>query len=214
MRTLRTIHDWLAKVSGRIPGNLYVIRLQDSRVIFLCGRSAAFHGLPKGVNDKEGNICTLIFHPDDLHLIASLRDHLAGDPSVHSFVCRLKHRAGDHRWMFISSSVIASSSQGIPTYALMQGFELEGTFAPAGISRLLSERAFAKEHSGKLAVLTARERQLLQLIGRGYKNHEISKELSISVETVETHRKTIIRKLGAGSVVDLVRYADAMEAGE
>jgi len=55
--------------------------------------------------------------------------------------------------------------------------------------------------------LTPREREIVQLLVEGKTNREIATTLSISAKTVETHRSTIMRKLGLKSIVDLVRYA-------
>ena len=55
--------------------------------------------------------------------------------------------------------------------------------------------------------LTPRERQILQQLAEGTTNKEMARTLGISIKTVETHRATIMRKLGARSVVDVVRYA-------
>jgi DNA-binding NarL/FixJ family response regulator len=55
--------------------------------------------------------------------------------------------------------------------------------------------------------LTARERQVLQLLAEGKSNKEVANALSISVKTVETHRANIMHKLGLHSMTELVRYA-------
>jgi DNA-binding NarL/FixJ family response regulator len=55
--------------------------------------------------------------------------------------------------------------------------------------------------------ITAREREIIQLLAEGKSNKKISAMLGISVKTVETHRASIMRKIGASSVVDVVRYA-------
>jgi len=55
--------------------------------------------------------------------------------------------------------------------------------------------------------LTGREREIVQLLSEGKSNKEVGAELSISVKTVETHRATIMRKLGLQSFSELVRYA-------
>jgi DNA-binding NarL/FixJ family response regulator len=56
-------------------------------------------------------------------------------------------------------------------------------------------------------VLTAREREVLQLLAEGKSNKETATALEISVMTVETHRSNIMHKLGAHSVAELVHYA-------
>ena len=55
--------------------------------------------------------------------------------------------------------------------------------------------------------LTPRELEVLQLIARQYNTKEISTELHISVNTVETHRKNLISKLNVKNVVGLAVYA-------
>lgn len=55
--------------------------------------------------------------------------------------------------------------------------------------------------------LTRREREILRLVALGYTNAEISQTLSLAVRTVETHRSHIVRKTGAHSRAQLVRFA-------
>ena len=55
--------------------------------------------------------------------------------------------------------------------------------------------------------LSARERQVISLIGRGLGTRQIAENLSLSVKTVETHRLTIKRKLGLDTNAQLVQYA-------
>jgi DNA-binding NarL/FixJ family response regulator len=55
--------------------------------------------------------------------------------------------------------------------------------------------------------LTARERQITQLLAEGKTCKEVAQELRISPKTVETHRANVMRKLDLRSVSDLVRYA-------
>ena len=55
--------------------------------------------------------------------------------------------------------------------------------------------------------LTPRERMVIQLVGEGYSNKEMSKLLNLSVKTVETHRSSAIKKLSIKSTAGLVRYA-------
>lgn len=61
----------------------------------------------------------------------------------------------------------------------------------------------------KLALLTEREREVLQLVARGQHAKEIARELGISPRTVEVHKARIMAKLGARNVAELVRLAVA-----
>ena len=55
--------------------------------------------------------------------------------------------------------------------------------------------------------LTAREREVLRLIARGYAYKEVAKELFISGKTVETHVSSVLRKLQLSNRHELTRWA-------
>lgn len=56
-------------------------------------------------------------------------------------------------------------------------------------------------------LLTAREREVLNLAAAGHTSVEIGALLSISPRTAEAHRSNLMRKLGLRSQADLIRYA-------
>jgi DNA-binding NarL/FixJ family response regulator len=69
-------------------------------------------------------------------------------------------------------------------------------------------KSAAKPDEGSVfRTLTAREREIVQMLAEGRSNKEIASSLSISVKTVETHRATVMRKLDINSIVELVHYA-------
>lgn len=55
--------------------------------------------------------------------------------------------------------------------------------------------------------LTAREREIVQLLAEGKSNKEVATSLNISIKTAETHRTNIMNKLDVRSITELVRYA-------
>jgi DNA-binding NarL/FixJ family response regulator len=59
----------------------------------------------------------------------------------------------------------------------------------------------------ELDVLTSREREVLQLIARGYRYKEIAARLHLSVKTVEAHVSSVLRKLQLSSRHELTRWA-------
>jgi DNA-binding NarL/FixJ family response regulator len=68
-------------------------------------------------------------------------------------------------------------------------------------------RKMDKRSEGKSSQLTAREREIVQLLAQGKGSKEVATALDLSVKTVETHRTNTLRKLHCHSVADLVRYA-------
>lgn len=61
--------------------------------------------------------------------------------------------------------------------------------------------------SSAFSVLSAREREVLQLMAEGKTTNQIADGLCVSVKTVEAHRKQVMNKLGIHSVAELTKYA-------
>lgn len=73
-------------------------------------------------------------------------------------------------------------------------------------AKFLHGKKSDSEDEGK-SRLTAREREIVQLLAEGRKNKAVADALGISVKTVETHRATIMKKMNFESFSHLVRYA-------
>ncbi|HVX84761.1 MAG TPA: LuxR C-terminal-related transcriptional regulator [Phycisphaerae bacterium] len=57
----------------------------------------------------------------------------------------------------------------------------------------------------KLDTLTARERELLELLVQGFSSKQIAGQLAIAIKTVENHRSKLMQKMGAINIADLTR---------
>jgi DNA-binding NarL/FixJ family response regulator len=64
-----------------------------------------------------------------------------------------------------------------------------------------------KSRESKLARLTPREREILQLIAEGKSTKQIADALFVSVKTVATHRHQIMEKLNVRNIADLTKFA-------
>jgi DNA-binding CsgD family transcriptional regulator len=69
------------------------------------------------------------------------------------------------------------------------------------------KRAKLADLHQRLACLTPREREVLPLVVRGLLNKQAAAELGISEITLQIHRGQIMKKMGAGSLAELVRMA-------
>jgi FixJ family two-component response regulator len=72
-------------------------------------------------------------------------------------------------------------------------------------------RAVREEASKLLATLTPREREVFSLVALGKPNKRIAAELGTTEKTIKVHRGRVMAKLGAASVVDLVRLAQKVD---
>jgi two-component system response regulator NreC len=61
--------------------------------------------------------------------------------------------------------------------------------------------------SSAYSILTAREREVLQLMAEGKTTNQIAENLCVSIKTVEAHRKQMMNKLDIHSVAELTKYA-------
>ena len=90
-----------------------------------------------------------------------------------------------------------------------------GTFFSAPAARHLSDAVGERNGGGvaqaKSDTLTPRERDVLIEIARGHTNKEIAGTLGISVRTIESHRESLLKKLGVRGTAGLTRFA--IEAG-
>jgi two-component system, NarL family, response regulator NreC len=66
---------------------------------------------------------------------------------------------------------------------------------------------YRRHVTNPMDLLTAREREVLQLIAEGKTNKDIANQLNLSVYTVEAHRSRLMEKLNLHSTGDLVRFA-------
>jgi len=71
-----------------------------------------------------------------------------------------------------------------------------------------------KELRARFDTLTARERTVLSLVTTGLLNKQMAGEMNLSEVTVKVHRHNLVRKLGAKSLPDLVKMAEALETNK
>jgi len=64
-----------------------------------------------------------------------------------------------------------------------------------------------EEFSTVAFLLSAREREVLQLIAEGWSTKQTASHLYVSVKTIETHRRQIMKKLDLHNIADLTKYA-------
>ena len=79
--------------------------------------------------------------------------------------------------------------------------------AHARYAAVRDESASSEELTNRLAALTPREREVMELVVAGRHNRDIADELGISVRTVEVHKARMMTKLAADGIADLVRLS-------
>jgi DNA-binding NarL/FixJ family response regulator len=95
--------------------------------------------------------------------------------------------------------------------AAVEAIRSNKTFFTAKVSQIILDGYLKPQAKGEDASdgsrLTARQREVLQLLAEGKSSKEVATVLNMSVKTAETHRANIMRRLDCHSVSELVRYA-------
>ncbi len=103
---------------------------------------------------------------------------------------------------------VLKSDAGRVLVVALQALLAGSSFFTSSVARMVLD-GYLRNDGAEAAppTLSAREREIVQLLAEGSSNKDVARALQISVKTAETHRSNIMRKLGLGSLPELVRYA-------
>ena len=166
------------------------------------------------------------FHPEDLPIWLKLLEDLMIftmteiDVAERERICytwnfRVENNSGKYFNITEHQSPTYFDEQGKPIIGIAHSsITGNGKKRPIiGIAKLLNENdeyetIYYKNYSQKLltASLTHRELDIVRLLSLNYSSKEIGHKLFISLQTVGTHRKNILRKLDFNSTQELVQY--------
>jgi len=103
---------------------------------------------------------------------------------------------------------VLKSDSGVHLVSAAKALAKRKPYFSGAISETLLEHFIDTNHStDKSIMLTAREREIVQLIAEGKLNKQIAHMLGISVKTVETHHAAAMHKLKLRTTAELVLYA-------
>jgi DNA-binding NarL/FixJ family response regulator len=110
-----------------------------------------------------------------------------------------------------AKSYICKADAGRHLVAAIRSLAEHKPFFTPEVSEILFSRFLAADvrrpHGVAEQKLTTREREIVRLLAEGRSNKETAGILGISIRTSETHRASLMRKLGLDSLPALVRYA-------
>lgn len=115
-------------------------------------------------------------------------------------------------WHVASIRIFHQDEDGNPTHLVTTAFPMDQMkHIPNKAERLLAENQFFKNNLQKFLSLGNRAKEVLRLVAMGKSSVEIAEELNISVETVNTHRKNIKKKLKINTTYEFTEYAHAFD---
>ncbi len=185
-------------------------RAEQARVAFALGHHAEVYGDIEELLERPPHEGIIIAaddgQPDAVRqLVARLGERgiwlpvvmAASDPEIDRAVAAIKAGALDYLRLPLEIGAFARRLSAILTEA----------------GKHAERRRREVEAQRDVAMLSRRERQVLELLSAGCANKEIARRLAISPRTVEIHRGNMMTKLNAGHAADAVRlWIDAQQA--
>lgn len=133
-------------------------------------------------------------------------DHFARPGAALLTLCtRLSDTQGQGQWYCGICGVLCAPGGGPVILTMLFPLEM-----------MLAAKAGSPPDAEQLrlfASLSARERDVLQLLGAQWRSDEVAAHLNISTDTVASHRKSLLRKLGARTIIGLAPFAALMPPG-
>jgi two-component system response regulator NreC len=139
-------------------------------------------GLHARYPDAQILVLTMVDNPADVHLtfVAGARGYLLKEAASTELADAIRKVADGQDYLQPAMGAAMAAMRPVPEVA----------------------------HASADAGLSGREVEVLKLIALGHTNAEIASILHVSLRTVEHHRASILRKLGARTRAELVRYAN------
>lgn len=202
----------------QIPAMALVSRTEDVDIIYTNEAHQGCSGysleeIREGCSDYLNNV----IHPKSLEYVRNFLPHFYKSNNGNTFrtTSFLQYARINGRSDYAPLITFAKPTRvtdGLTLRMPMQLDELE-KLSPK-IEQVVRMDLFRLEHFRKFQTLTEREIEILKLLANGKNNSEISDQLFLSRQTVETHRKNLKRKLELTSFLDLMRYAFAFDLVE
>ena len=198
----------------KMPGVTVIHELDGFKPVFMTSNGLALLGLTLDelVAIKE-DYQLLFFNQDFMgDYVSSLRSLIEreGIHETFSFFHQVKIH-GEFRWYAASLKVFQIDRNFSPTHTITYAVPLEDFQWVTKAERLLDETNFARENLDKFTALTKRELQVLALAAQGIKTTEMADSLKISADTVNSHLKSIKKKLDCKTSFELTEYARAYD---
>jgi len=179
----------------------------------VCGEATTGRGAVDECRRLKPDIVVMDLSLPELNGLDATRQILMDAPTTEVLVLTMHHSAEHVRDALHAGArgYVLKSDADEKLVAAVESLRQHRPFLTSAVTEFvlhdyLRRGDTAKE--GSLAVaLTAREREVVQLVAGGLTSKEVASRLRVTVKTVESHRANVMKKLCLRSVSDLVRYA-------
>jgi DNA-binding CsgD family transcriptional regulator len=204
-----------SKEFEKLPGVTVINEIEGFKPLFMTTNGLKLLGLTlrELIATKE-NYQHLFFKPnfmgDYLETLESMIEQ-EGIEETYTFFHQVKYR-GSYHWYAASIKVFHAEAPLKPTHTITYAVPLEDfEWTMKRAERLMEETDFARQNFEKFHSLSRREVEILSLSGRGMRMNEMAEKLNISIDTVNSHLKSLRKKLEVSNSIELLEYARAYD---
>ena len=160
-------------------------------------------------SELKPDIVVLDLTMPELNGLEAARQITAADPSARILILTAHESEQLVREVLNAGArgYVLKSDAGRTLVSALQALLGGGSFFTSNVARMVLDGYLRSESMDVSQTLSAREREIVQLLAEGNSNKDIARALNISVKTAETHRSNVMRKMGFESLAELVRYA-------
>ncbi len=220
MRTAEEKIKQLAHGAELLPGVVVIheiTNLPEFKTVFMSSRGLGQLGISlQELSEMGSKYHERFFNNEDMEgFMVKLENLLKNKDPDETFTFFQQVKIKDREewvWHIGSIRIFHQDTAGNPTHLITVVFPVDQMkHIPNKAERLMAENMFYKENNEKFVNLGKRAKEVLKLVALGKSSPEISEELNITVDTVNTHRKIIKKKLGITTTYEFTEYAHAFD---
>ncbi|MGQ0751365.1 MAG: response regulator transcription factor [Betaproteobacteria bacterium] len=200
------------------------VLIADDHAMMRDGLQALLEGSPDievvgtAANGREAVRLGLELHPDVIIMDVEMPDlngieaaHQLRERSPETCVVMLSmHSSAEHVYRALEAGAagyLLKESAGKEAAAAVRAVRAGRRYLSSALEQARREAGPRITRVSPLDSLSARERQVLQLVVEGRSSAEIAKMVHLSPKSVETYRSRLMKKLGVGDITALVKFA-------
>ncbi len=199
----------------KMPGIVIIHQLRTSTVLYMSSRGLEILGVTlKDLIELGERYHDEFFNPEDaidyVPKVLGLLQRNNNEETVTFFQQVRSNKDSPWGWYASGTRIFMQDDEGNPYLTVTTALPIDSKhFFTNKIERLLEENELLKKNQSIFASLTKREKEIILHMAKERTSTEIADILSISEDTVKTHRKNIKTKLGAKSLYDVIKFAQA-----
>ena len=192
----------------------YISLIRDMDTNLICHTNKAaedYFGITQKEAEEDGfSFSRSVLHPDFVQAQALVVNYFTNPESYQSVYEYMYYVTTVKGWMwtYICSQAFYFRKDGSPRFVIAVAADVNDIINNTiSNSKLVADiKGFSNIEYEKYQSLSKREVELLGMISKEMTSEEIAKELILSKSTVDTHRKSLLKKLNVKSAIGMAKY--------